>query len=410
MTAPTEIELAIERAEDLGKRFALTARHYDETGEFPFANFDALHEAGLLGLVTAREHGGLGGGLTEALVVVSAIARGEPSTALVLSMHYNQHYSLRTSAKWPAHLIERVTRANREGVALINAAQVEPRVGSPSHGSLPETIARRVGDHWRITGHKTYATGIPLLRWVSVLAVTDEPVPRLGSFLVPTSADGIRVEKTWNATGMRATNSDDLILDDVAVPLEDVLDIAPASEGLKRDERMGAWYFSLVPSIYDGAACGARDWLIEFTTTRSPASLGAPLSTVPRIQDGLGQIEVLLTVNRRLLRSIAEDFDAGRPFGPDAAAVKHTVIENAIAVTTLALELGGNPGISRDNPLERHHRDALSGKAHAPQNNLIRTMLAKAALSRHAAAPAEPLEPVPVRTHQQPRLAVVGRS
>ncbi|NRP20729.1 putative acyl-CoA dehydrogenase YdbM [Ensifer adhaerens] len=410
MSAPTEIELAIERAEDLGKRFALTARHYDETGEFPFANFDALHEAGLLGLVTAREHGGLGGGLTEALVVVSAIARGEPSTALVLSMHYNQHYSLRTSAKWPAHLIERVTRANREGVALINAAQVESRVGSPSHGSLPETIARRVGDHWRITGHKTYATGIPLLRWVSVLAVTDEPVPRLGSFLVPTSADGIRVEKTWNATGMRATNSDDLILDDVAVPLEDVLDIAPASEGLKRDERMGAWYFSLVPSIYDGAARGARDWLIEFTTTRAPASLGASLSTVPRIQDGLGQIEVLLTVNRRLLRSIAEDFDAGRSFGPDAAAVKHTVIENAIAVTTLALELGGNPGISRDNPLERHHRDALSGKAHAPQNNLIRTMLAKAALSRHAAAPAEPLEPVPVRTHQQPRLAVVGRS
>lgn len=72
---------------------------------------------------------------------------------------------------------------------MINAAQVEPRVGSPSHGSLPETIARRVGDQWRITGHKTYATGIPLLRWVAVLAVTDEPEPRLGSFLVPTSAD-----------------------------------------------------------------------------------------------------------------------------------------------------------------------------------------------------------------------------
>lgn len=191
----TRFEPVIAKAEELGKRFALTARHYDETGEFPFANFDALHEAGLLGLVTALEHGGLGGGLTEALAAVSAIARGEPSTALVLSMHYNQHFSVRTSGKWPPHLVERVTRANREGVALINAAQVEPRVGSPSHGSLPETIARRVGDQWRITGHKTYATGIPLLRWVAVLAVTDEPEPRLGSFLVPTSADGIRVEK-----------------------------------------------------------------------------------------------------------------------------------------------------------------------------------------------------------------------
>lgn len=227
----TDFTPYIAKAGHLGRRFALTAGHYDETGEFPFANFDALHEAGLLGLVTATEHGGLGGGLTEALAVVAAVAQGEPSTALVLAMHYSQHYGIRASSKWPTHLIERVTKANREGVALLNAAQVEPRVGSPSHGSLPETVARKVGNQWRITGHKTYATGIPLLKWVSVLAVTDEPEPRLGSFLVPTDADGIRIEKTWNATGMRATNSHDLILDDVAIDIEDVLDIAPATEG-----------------------------------------------------------------------------------------------------------------------------------------------------------------------------------
>ncbi|MDB5535956.1 MAG: Acyl-CoA dehydrogenase, short-chain specific [Devosia sp.] len=406
----TDFAPYIERAEALGRRFALTARHYDQTGDFPFANFDALFEAGLLGLVTAPEHGGLGGGLTEALAVISAIARGEPSTALVLAMHYSQHYSIRVPGNWPAHLIARVTKANREGVALLNAAQVEPRVGSPSHGSLPETIARRAGNQWRITGHKTYATGIPLLKWIAVLAVTDEPEPRLGSFLVPTNSPGIRVEKTWNATGMRATNSDDLILDDVAIPLEDTLELAPATEGLQRDERLGAWYFTLVPAIYDGAARGAKDWLIEFTTTRAPASLGAPLSTVPRIQDGLGQIEVYLTTNRRLLRSIAEDFDNGRPFGPDAAAVKHVVIENAILATTLALDLGGNPGISRDNPLERHHRDALSGKAHAPQNNLVRTILAKSVLAHHAATPAETIEPVPVRATHPPRLVAVGSS
>jgi alkylation response protein AidB-like acyl-CoA dehydrogenase len=400
----TDFTPYFEKAQELGRRFALTAGHYDETGEFPFANFDALYEAGLLGLVTAEEHGGLGGGLTEALAVVSAVAQGEPSTALVLSMHYNQHFSIRASGKWPAHLVERVTKANREGVALLNAAQVEPRVGSPSHGSLPETVARKVGNQWRITGHKTYATGIPLLKWVSVLAVTDEAEPRLGSFLVPTDSDGIRIEKTWNATGMRATNSHDLILDDVAIPLEDVVDIAPATEGLKRDERLGAWYFTLVPSIYDGAARAARDWLVDFTSTRAPASLGAPLSTVPRIQDGIGQIEVWLATNRRLLRSIAEDFDAGRPFGSDSAAVKHVVIENAILATTLALDLGGNPGISRDHPLERHHRDAISGKAHAPQNNMIRTILAKGALARYAARDQKPVEPVAVRNPSRPRL------
>ncbi len=161
------------------------------------------------------------------------------------------------SGKWPQHLVERVTKANREGVALINAAQVEPRVGSPSHGKPPETIARRVGNQWRITGHRPIATGIPLLRWVSVLAVTDEPEPRLGSFLVPASAEGIRVEKTWNATGMGPRVA--------TISFWRMWRCAgrcvghrPASEGLKRDERIGSWFFS----------CGAGG--LRRRGTRSP--------------------------------------------------------------------------------------------------------------------------------------------
>lgn len=397
---------AVAQAAALGRKFAESGGAYDRSGDFPFSNFDALHAAGLLGLVTATQDGGLGGGLKDALAVISAIAWGDPSTALVLSMHYNQHYAICAGDGWPEHLAKRVTQANAEGVALLNAAQVEPRVGSPSHGSLPETVARKAGNEWRISGHKNYATGIPLLRWVSVLAVTDEAEPRLGSFLVPTDAAGITVERTWNATGMRATRSDDIILENVAVPLDDVIDLGPASEGLKRDPRHGAWYFTLVPAVYDGAARAARDWLLEFVTSRVPASLGAPLATVPRILDGLGQIEVLLSANQRLLRSIAEDFDADRPLGPDSAAVKHIVIENAVTVTMLALDLGGNPGISRDNPLERHHRDALAGRVHAPQNNLLRTMLGRQAVTALGASAGASSS----RNGGTPRLTVVKAS
>ena len=85
----------VGKARRLAVDFDERAAHHDATGEFPFENFKRLFEAGLLGLVTAREHGGQGGGLTEAQAVVSEIARGEPSTALVLAMHYNNHYSLR---------------------------------------------------------------------------------------------------------------------------------------------------------------------------------------------------------------------------------------------------------------------------------------------------------------------------
>ncbi|AGT10709.1 acyl-CoA dehydrogenase family protein [Paracoccus aminophilus] len=385
----TELSQTLARAEELGRHFAETSADHDASGEFPFANFTALHEAGLLRLTMAPEHGGLGGGLQAALAAVSAVAKGDPSTALVYAMHLGIHHGIRTSGKWPAHLVERVSRANREGVALLNSAQVEPVVGSPSHGTLPQTIARRDGAQWRISGHKTYATGIPLLKWSTVLAVTDEAEPRLGLFLVPTDAPGLRIERTWNATGMRATRSDDILLDDVVIPYEDTIDLGPAAQGLRRDPREGAWYFTLVPAIYSAAAESARDWLVDFATNRVPGSLGAPLSTVPRIQDGVGQIEVLLGINRRLLQGIAEDYDLGRPFGTDAGLVKHAVIENATQASIIALDLGGNPGISRDNPLERHHRNVLGAKAHAPQNNIIRAGLGKAAFDRYAAAQAE---------------------
>jgi alkylation response protein AidB-like acyl-CoA dehydrogenase len=64
--------------------------------------------------------------------------------------------------------------------------------------------------------------------------------------------------------------------------------------------------------------------------------------------------------------------------------VRHVVIDNAVAITSLALDLAGNPGLNRDFQLERHHRDAIAARSHAPQNHMIRTIAARNALSRVA--------------------------
>lgn len=376
----------IGKAQSLANDFSAHAAHHDATGDFPFANFEKLFEAGLLGVVTAREHGGFGGGLKEAQPIISEIARGEPSTALVLAMHYNVHYSIRRFGKWAPHLSERVLSANRLGLALINAAQAEPRIGSPAHGALPETIARRDGNSWRITGRKNYVTGIPILRWVALLALTDEETPRLASFLVPTNAPGLRIEKTWNAAGMHATASDDIILEDVTIPADDIIEAQPASEPLARHEHATAFFFSLIGAVYHGVAKSARDRVLHFAKHHAPASLGAPIATVPRVLDGLGEIEIRLAASERLLRSLSEDVDAERPVGIDGMGVRHIVIDNAVAVTNLALELAGNPGLDRDFQLERHHRDAITARSHAPQNHMIRTIAARTALARPAAS------------------------
>lgn len=381
MNALTSQPSPVVTAEALARRFAERAGHFDRTATFPHENFEALGRSGLLGLLVPRRLGGQGAGLYQAQAVISALARGEPSTALVLAMHYNHHGVMARFDRWPKQIQERLQRDAAAGRGLINSVQVEPRLGSPAHGGRPETIARRVGAEWRISGHKTYATGLPALSWLSVLAVTDEPEPRLASFLVRADAPGLRQVDTWNATGMRATASHDLILEDVATPLDHATAWQPASEPVRRDEQAGQWFFTLSAAVYDGVARAARDWLVDFLAHHAPVSLGAPLASLPRFQDGVGRIEVLLATNARLLGSLGRDVDEGRVVGAEPGLVRHVVIDNAVAVTELALELAGNPGISRDNPLERHHRDALTGRAHAPQNAMIRSNAGRAALS-----------------------------
>jgi alkylation response protein AidB-like acyl-CoA dehydrogenase len=381
----------IERAAALGREFGLLAAHHDRTGEAPAAQFDALQKADLLRLAVAQAHGGHGAGLATAAAVVREIAYGDPSVALILSMHYNQHATIVRSEReqldeWPAHLASRLSREAVAGAALLNAAQVEPGLGSPSHGGLPETIARRDGDQWRISGHKLYVTGGPLLSWISVFACTGEAEPRLGQFLIPRTAPGVQIVETWDPLGMRATVSHDVIFTDVAIPLADVVALKPASLGLQRHPHNTAWYLTLVGCVYDGAARAARDWLLQFLNERRPAALGgASLASVPTVQQSVGAIEMLLQSNDWLLKSSAAAFDAGQAPDTLPANVKQVVIDNAIKAVDHALELSGNHGLARGNPLERHHRNVQCSRIHAPSNSLLSGNAGRAALQAWSA-------------------------
>ena len=380
-------EELISKAVELSRQFALSAPAHDRTGEPPTKQFDALNAAGLLKLAIAESAGGYGAGLAVTRAVVGAIAHGDPSVALILAMHYAQHSAIARSARnhdadWPVHLVRKLTDESVAGRSLINAAQVEPALGSPSHGGLPDTIARRVGNEWHLSGRKIYVTGVPLLSWINVLARTDEDEPRLGHFLVPRDAVGVRVEETWDPIGMRASASHDVILSDVAIPLADVVALKPAHLGLQRDAQGIAWYFSLLGAVYDGAARAARDWLIDFLNQRRPSSLGgAALASLPTVQEIVGRIEILLATNDWLMRSHADAFDAGTAPDSLAGTLKHVVIENAAQAVELTIDLAGNHGLARRNPLELHYRNVLCGRIHAPSNSLLRGNAARTALS-----------------------------
>jgi len=368
---------------------ASRAAEHDRDGSFPHEAFDLLHDVGALTLTAPVEVGGAGGGMAPACRLVEAVGTADASVALVLSQHLLYHAVLgRADNRWPPAVRRRVQESSAQGVALINALRVEPELGTPARGGLPATIAHRLpGDRgWRLTGRKTYSTGIPRLRWLAVWARTDDPEPLVGTFLVEAGTPGYRVEETWDHLGMRATRSDDVIFDGAEIPLDHAVEVAPAgtAPAAARDPWFLAWNNLIISSIYNGVARAARDWLVGYLNERTPTSLGAPLATLPRFQEAVGEIEALLHANERLLHGSALEVDQG-PDSTGAAAgsglVKRAATANAIRAVEIGIALIGNPGLSRHHPIERHYRDVLCSRIHTPQDDTIALAAGKAALA-----------------------------
>jgi alkylation response protein AidB-like acyl-CoA dehydrogenase len=388
---PSREPLLADVLAQLTPRLAATAAQHDADASFPHENFALLHQYGLISQVVPRAHGGAGAGLAEARRIIAAVAGGDPATALVLTMTYLG----RADAHWSEPLRKKVFASAVEDGALINSLRVEPDLGSPARGGLPATVAMRVANGWRLSGRKLYSTGIPALRWLSVWARTDEPQPRVGVFLVPrpgADAAGIRVVENWNHMGLRASGSHETVLDNVWIPPENAVDIrtpsawAPAGASqsdVDASADQQAWMVVLLGSLYDAVARAGFDWVRGFVRERAPASLGAPLATLPRVQEATGEIAALLHANRTLLDDAAARTDAGTPPTPtDSGLLKFTVTSHAIRAVELSLQLSGNHGLSRNNPLERHCRDVLCSRIHTPQNDSILIAAGRVALGQ----------------------------
>jgi alkylation response protein AidB-like acyl-CoA dehydrogenase len=367
--------------EVLQTKFAERAEEHDRDGSFPFENFSLLHEFGLLSLTIPRDVGGGGANLATTARVIRVIAQAEPATALVVIMQYLFHLGIVQNSRWPLRVREIVQRDAVENGALINALRVEPELGTPARGGLPATTARRIPEGWGIAGHKLYSTGIPILTWLGVWGRTDETEPRTGFFLIHRNSPGIRVIESWDHLGMRASGSHEVIFENVIIPEDHAVDVRPPSEwtGIQAGHQ-NIWMSVLLAELYNAVARAGRDWLIRFATRRVPSNLGAPLATLPRFQEALGSIEALLWTNRSLLDRAIDAIDRGEPLGVrEGNLLKFTVTNNAIASVEKAIELTGNHGLDRRNPLERHYRDVLCGRIHTPQNDAILTEAGRAA-------------------------------
>ena len=366
----------LDRLAEITGALAANAERNDRTADFPAEGIRVVHQAGLLTATVARRYGGPGGGLADTARILGALGRGDPSVALISAMTLFTHAAQAAAPTWPDDVYRAALAESAADPVLINALRVEPELGTPARGGLPKTIAAN-GDQggWRITGRKIFSTGAEGLRYMAVWARTDDAEPRAGSFLVRNDAPGITIERTWDHLGLRASRSDDVTFD--ATPaVAAILDARP-------DSSLMAWNSLGLCSLYLGVASAARDWLIKFLSERTPASLGAPLATLPRFQQAVGEIESALGSAADLVDAVARRVDDGDEAAVvRAPAVKLIATRAAIGSVEQAMALTGNNGLSRKNPLERHYRDVLCSRVHTPQDDLIALAAGRAALDR----------------------------
>jgi alkylation response protein AidB-like acyl-CoA dehydrogenase len=368
------------RLPEVTAALAARAEEHDRAGSIPADGIGVVHAAGLLTATVSERYGGPGAGLAQTAAILHALGGGDPSVALITAMTLFQHAAQARQETWPATLYAEVIAESASRPVLINALRVEPELGTPARGGLPATTARRGPGGWSLTGRKIFATGAAGLRWMAVWARTDEPVPRVGGFLVRSDAPGITIEPTWDHLGLRASRSDDVSFADTPVPADAITGLTEPAAAAP-DAMLMAWNALGLTALYLGVAGAARDWLTGFLTERTPTALGRPLATLPRFISAVGEIEASLTAASDLINGLAARADTG-----DLTAASHAGMAKligtraAIGAVEQAVALVGNNGLTRKYPLERHYRDVLCARVHTPQDDSVVAAAGQSAL------------------------------
>ncbi|MDK4725529.1 acyl-CoA dehydrogenase family protein [Rhizobium phaseoli] len=371
------------------RALADAAPEADRTGDFPWTGIRAVHQSGLLESTVAARYGGAGATLHEAATILAALGRGDPSVALISAMTIFNHLGQATKNHWPEDLYKSLLAQAKHHPLLLNAARVEPELGSPARGGLPATVARRAASGWSITGRKRFVTGAHGLTYFLVWAHTDETPARVGTFVVANKLPGIRVIENWNSLGMRASGSHDVEYADVEIPLENVIDLVDPSIA-QQDNRAHAAITLALTALYLGVAEAAQEAFIRFAHERVPTNLGHPVASTERFVTLSGEIDLLVSGARQIIFDALKDKQAEAEKHIRARLIAGRQLRDAVQIAVRGI---GNPGLGAELGLERHFRDIQSVLVHAPQEDTSISILGRAAFERWKSEKDAPLTP-----------------
>jgi alkylation response protein AidB-like acyl-CoA dehydrogenase len=346
------------------------APEIDQTGTYPRAALEALGKAGLLGLISAKDVGGLGEAHRAVTLVVEKIGNYCASTAMVVCMHYA------ATAVIEAYGPRDVREAIAAGQHITTLAFSES--GSRSQFWAPTSTATSEGDKVRLDAQKSWITSAGQADsyvWSS-RPLTAEGMSTI--WLVPAHASGLQVTVPFNGLGLRGNSSSPVKAEGVVVPKEAML----GEDGKGFDVMMGVVlpYFQLMNAAQ---SCG----VMEAATSKAAAHVGATrlehlgqsIADLPTVRAYLARMRIKTDMVHSLLLDSIDALEGGRA---DAMLrvleIKAAAGESATEVTDLAMRICGGAAFRKEVGVERHFRDARAATVMAPTTDALYDFIGKA--------------------------------
>lgn len=361
----------LEKLEQQREAFSNYAQSNDINARFPYENIQWLVDSGYTQLTLPKAYGGEAATVEDMVVLQSKLGSIDGATALSIGWHVGLVGELFDKQSWPKEVLEEFAEAVKNG-GLINRAVSEAETGSPTRGGRPSTHAERDGEDYIINGVKTFTSMSKGLTHVVVAAYVTE-LEKVGFFYMPTDIDGLEIADNWDMLGMRATESHDLILNDVRVNKKYLVEIK--GEG---PPYPNGWILH-IPSTYLGIAQAARDYAVEFARTYQPNSIDSPIGTLPVVQQNLGKMETKLITARHLLWSTARAYQnmGEATIASETAASKVVVMNEGLDIVDLAMRIVGAKSLEMERPLQRYYRDMRAGLHNPPMEDLAYSSIAR---------------------------------
>jgi alkylation response protein AidB-like acyl-CoA dehydrogenase len=374
-TSSTNTSPADLVTDEMLARFDERAPSYDRDNQFFEEDFDELRSSGYLTASVPTDFGGAGLNLAEINRLQRRIAYVAPATAVGINMH---HY-------WVG-LYADLHRAGDPSGDWLLAKAAEGHVFAAGHGEagndmpllLSSAKAERVEGGWEITGHKIFGSLSPVWTYLGVHAMdTSDPAnPQIIHAFVHRDSPNYRIEQTWDTLGMRATMSNDTILDRTFVPDEATTLVCPAGfagAGLFH-VALFAWALLGFGAVYSAVAHRAFDETVKQVHERRSIALTRSMAYHPGVQHQVAEMRIHLEAMDAHLDRVCDDWVNGVDHGADwptkILAGKYDVVNRAWAVVDAAFDLTGGAGIFKSSRFEQLFRDARLGRIH-PGNSLL---------------------------------------